>query len=93
VADKLVLVTGASGFVGQKLCQQLHRKGYQVYAMLHNMADGPWDESIMADLTSKLPAKITTNIDMVFHLAGKAHALTETRQDEEEYFQINTKGT
>lgn len=30
---------------------------------------------------------------MVFHLAGKAHALAETKQDENTYFRINTEAT
>jgi len=34
-----------------------------------------------------------SGIDTVFHLAGKAHALTENRQDVDEYFQINTGAT
>jgi nucleoside-diphosphate-sugar epimerase len=30
---------------------------------------------------------------VVFHLAGKAHALVEVVQDAEEYWRINTEGT
>lgn len=31
--------------------------------------------------------------DCVFHLAGRAHALSEVQQDEAEYFRVNTEGT
>ncbi|MCH8208494.1 MAG: NAD-dependent epimerase/dehydratase family protein, partial [Nitrospinae bacterium] len=44
-------------------------------------------------LKKSLPDHSLNNIDVVFHLAGKAHALSETRQDEKEYSQINTEGT
>lgn len=53
---------------------------------------GPWDESIAwrigSDDTPRFP-----EVDAVFHLAGKAHALSETGQDDEAYFRINTEGT
>jgi len=39
--------------------------------------------------TQKLPADALAWVDTVFHLAGKAHALSETRQDADEYFCIN----
>ena len=32
-------------------------------------------------------------VDTVFHLAGKAHALSEVRKDEADYFSINVDGT
>ena len=93
MTDKMVLVTGASGFIGHRLCQLLQAKGYQVRAMLHHMTHGPWHDAVVADLVSDLPANLMRDVGVVFHLAGKAHALTETRQDESEYFQINTYGT
>lgn len=39
------------------------------------------------------PVTVPENVDVIFHLAGKAHALAETQQDEDEYFRINTEGT
>jgi len=93
VTDNLVLVTGASGFIGHRLCQLLQAKGYRVRAMLRRMGNGPWHDAVVADLVSDLPANMMRDVDMVFHLAGKAHALTEAYQDGGEYFQINTYGT
>ena len=58
------------------------------------MAEGPWNEVILFDLATQiLPEDALAGVDTVFHLAGKAHALSETRQDEAEYFRINTEGT
>jgi len=39
------------------------------------------------------PVPVPESVDIIFHLAGKAHALSETRQDEDEYFRINVEGT
>ncbi len=46
----------------------------------------PWN--LQGSSAPELPAA-----DVCFHLAGKAHALSETRQDEAAYFSINTDGT
>jgi nucleoside-diphosphate-sugar epimerase len=61
---------------------------------MRHVAEGPWDEVVLFDLaTQRLQANVLAGVDTIFHLAGKAHALAETRQDEEEYFRINTEGT
>ncbi len=88
------LVTGASGFIGRILCAQLQREGKTVYALLRKECQGPWDKSVTGDLASgSLPHGCMSGVDTVFHLAGKAHALTETVNEESGYQQINVKGT
>ncbi len=93
VDKKISLVTGSTGMLGKPLCRTLHSHGWRVVAVTRMQEAGPWDESIRADLTSHENFLIPSDIDVVFHLAGKAHALNETKQDEKEYFQINTEGT
>ena len=88
-----VLVTGASGFIGRALCSHLSDRGVTVRALLRQSATGPWHETVIGDLKSLAPNNLANGIDTVFHLAGKAHALSESKQDEKEYFQINTEGT
>lgn len=85
-----VLVTGGSGFIGQRLCSALRRDGYGVLASGRRARAGPWDAFAVWDAS---PVTVPENIDVIFHLAGKAHALAETQQDENEYFRINTEGT
>jgi len=88
------LVTGASGFIGHPLCHQLQKQGMQVKSLLRTLREpGPWHDFAAGDISETLAPDVMEQIDTVFHLAGKAHALSETRQDEEEYFQINTEGT
>jgi len=92
--SRFAFITGASGFIGRSLCQQLHEQQVQVRAGMRHKVKGPWDKVVLFDLaTQTLPEDALTRVDTIFHLAGKAHALSETRQDEEEYFHINTEGT
>ncbi len=79
--------------LGRPLCHTLHSHGWRVIAVTRKQEAGPWDESIQADLASQETFSMPSDIDVVFHLAGKAHALSETKQDEKEYFRINTEGT
>lgn len=92
--SRAALVSGASGFIGRILSEQLREQGVQVHGGMRYMVEGPWDEVVLFDLeTQALPGLALVGIDTIFHLAGKAHALSETRQDEEEYLRINTEGT
>jgi UDP-glucose 4-epimerase len=94
-----VLVTGASGFIGGKLCARLKADGFRVIAIVgKNRADGPWDECFAVDIAdatavAALVEKIPGGCDTVFHLAGKAHALSEIGGDDSAYFRINADGT
>jgi len=49
--------------------------------------------SVQLDLASETPVELPSGLDTIFHLAGKAHALADTSQDESEYTRINTDGT
>ena len=90
---KNVLVTGASGFIGSQLCEHLQNQGYKVRTLTRSpsaVGDENWAMDLAAD---PCPPGLCSGIDIVFHLAGKAHALAENQQDENTYRQINTAGT
>ncbi len=88
------LVTGASGFVGRALCAKLKTNGVRVLGLARNAADGPWEEMIVADVGGRsLPVKAVQEVDTIFHLAGKVHALDELDRDESEYVRANVEGT
>ncbi len=88
------LVTGASGFIGGHLNQCLQQKAVHVRALVraHVSTNNAWQEQWLGDLTN-LPKGLMHGQDVVFHLAGKAHALSERAEDEAEYFTVNTEGT
>ncbi len=88
---KRVLVTGATGFIGGRLCAVLRQNGHEVIALARTARAGPWDTLTVWDAMDSV--SVPENVDVIFHLAGKAHALSETGQDEDEYFHINTAGT
>ncbi|MCQ8103090.1 NAD-dependent epimerase/dehydratase family protein [Methylomonas sp. SURF-2] len=90
---KKALVTGASGFIGTSLVKYLRQGDYDVYRASRSM---PIKDSkhFLLDLANPIGLPdILSDTEVIFHLAGKAHALAENRQDENEYFLVNTEGT
>lgn len=89
-----VIVTGASGFVGRALCERLQAEGRAVTAVMRRPADGPWDSARRVDLGRELiPDALLAGVDTVFHLAGKAHALADSPDAEEDYRRSNVQST
>ncbi len=88
------LVTGATGFIGSHLCEELIRRGYEVTCLSRNTSDPNWIENldirlVKGDCTlaeSLLDA--VGGFDYVFHLAG----LTKAKCDDE-FFCLNARGT
>lgn len=69
------LVSGATGFIGRQLCQQLEARGDTVLAMSKNGA--PLDNgapTVALDLCVQNPGvDLLKGVEVVFHLAGIAH--------------------
>jgi UDP-glucose 4-epimerase len=89
------LVTGASGFIGRPFIRLLQSQGWRVIAAgrPQSAASTGVADVLRVDLMEDSPIVLPPEIDTVFHLAGKAHALAEVAQDEEIYFRVNTAGT
>ncbi len=83
-----VLVTGASGFLGQAIVEEFLSNGVEVVGVSktsgHFQADITVEKSL--DKLSKLE-----NIDTVIHSAGLAHQFGKTPR--EKFFEVNVKGT
>jgi nucleoside-diphosphate-sugar epimerase len=72
-----ILVTGASGFVGQPLVAALCRAGYVVRAVTRRQVSFPdsVEIAIIPDLKSPIDwTPILKGVDIIVHLAGLAHS-------------------
>ncbi len=88
------LVTGATGFIGSHLVEELIKRGYGVTCLARKGSNLKWIEGLDATIfygdcedESSLRG-IPEDFDYVFHLAG----LTKARK-EEDFFCVNVKGT
>ncbi len=88
------LVTGATGFLGQRACAALYPRGF-VRATARSLPEsGPWHDTIPADLAGEpLPAALLQDIDAVLHLAGTAHRHDAALADDRVYAAVNVEGT
>ena len=89
---KKILVTGSDGFIGKVLSKTLEANGFDVQRAVRIKKTEALNQ-IVLDLTKKWSLNPCEGIDTVFHLAGKAHALSEKVQDDEEYHRVNAEGT
>jgi nucleoside-diphosphate-sugar epimerase len=85
------LVTGASGFVGRRLCQQLAVDGQTVIALSRQGTPLPDGTATLAlDLATHEPdGALLSGVDVVYHLAGIAHQQAQ----ESAYQQLNYQAT
>jgi len=86
-------VTGATGFIGSHLCEELLKRGYSVTCLVRETSDLKWIDTlnlryVKGDCTDKESlCKVLHDFDYVFHLAG----LTKSSSDDA-FFSINTRG-
>jgi NAD dependent epimerase/dehydratase len=104
--EKRVLVTGAGGFIGSHLVDELLNKGAEVTAFVHynarndwGMLEGRYDDKtpnlnvIAGDVTDSLfVKKAVTEKDYVFHLAALI-GIPYSYVAPESYINTNIKGT
>ncbi len=91
---KTAFVTGANGFVGSALCEQLVAGGYTVYALSRKSSSLRWIhhlplKMVYGDLlTPESYIQIMCRCDVVFHVAGVTKA-----RNREAYFRGNAQAT
>ena len=87
-----VLVTGATGFVGQHLIEYLKLDGYNIKAISRKLIPGV-DTVICDFLKDAIPENAFQGIDVVFHLAGYTHDLKNASGVKQTYQKMNVDVT
>jgi UDP-glucose 4-epimerase len=88
----LILITGATGFVGLRLLKLLLKLKYEIRIISRRPL--PNFESIICDLeTDHIPAKVFDNVFTVFHLAGHTHDLRTISTFEKQYYAVNVNAS
>lgn len=88
------LVTGATGFIGSHLCEELARRGHKVTCLIREKSNLKWIENIDLKIISGDCEEIESlydavdGVDYVFHLAGLTKACSKDK-----FFCANTRGT
>ncbi len=92
------LVTGATGFIGQHLVHRLLQENFQVRALARPSqfqrtlpTSVAVVEGDILDATKMKEAAAGANL--VFHLAGRSHALSEWAEGDVAYRPVNVEGT
>jgi nucleoside-diphosphate-sugar epimerase len=94
-----VLVTGATGFVGQAVCAKLEQLGHAVRRATRSAPAGPMDDSDDTVAVGELGpdtdwSAALRGVSLVIHLAARTHVLHETARDAmAAYRRVNVDGT
>lgn len=92
-----ILVTGANGFVGRALCDELMKRGTQVRGAVRTrdqMPHGIKTAPVGAIDGATDWSKAVAGIDVVIHLAARVHVMRDIASDPlEEFRKVNVAGT
>ena len=83
---KKYLLTGATGFLGSIIYDELKKKNELI------TLGRSTKNSIQSDLKQEVP-KLLQEIDVVVHNAGKAHSVSKTEEEAQDFYSVNLEGT
>ncbi|RMH50763.1 MAG: NAD-dependent epimerase/dehydratase family protein [Zetaproteobacteria bacterium] len=88
-----VLITGVTGFIGRELARQCREAGWEVVGTSRSPAEIEGVRWRRWELRSPPDPALFDGVESIFHLAGKAHALAERRQERDEYDALIVEAT
>jgi nucleoside-diphosphate-sugar epimerase len=92
-----VLITGATGFVGRRLCESLSHQGYKVRAALRtdqNRPDYAAEHVVVGEIGGLTDwAAALEAVDCVVHCAARAHVAGDLSSESNRYMESNARGT
>ena len=97
--NKIILITGANGFIGAALCKAFSTAGYQVRGVVRKIASGTlptkWEMIEVGDFSNHIEwAPLLRNVHTVVHTAARVHQMKENSNNPSEiYRQVNTDAT
>jgi nucleoside-diphosphate-sugar epimerase len=94
--SQLVLVTGATGFVGRTLCRVLTDSGYRVRAAVRRTGQLAinLEQVTVGDIGSSTDwTEALRGVDAVVHAAARAHIMNPKPSDFDLYYETNARGT
>lgn len=93
--SQLVLVTGATGFVGRTLCRALIDGGYRVRAAVRSAGGAAeTEQAVVGDIGRVTDwTEALHGVDAVVHAAARAHIMNAKPSDFDLYYETNARGT
>ena len=77
-----ILITGANGFIGAHLCQELSNRNISFRSTARNTNENHYIDFISCDLeTTETLNHLMDGCDVVVHLAGRAHVTSDDSQE------------
>ena len=77
-----ILITGANGFIGAHLCQELSNRNISFRSTARNTNENHYIDFISCDLeTTETLNHLMDGCDVVVHLAGRAHVTSDNSQE------------
>ena len=96
MADPLILVTGATGFVGTALCEALPKQGFRIRRAVRSGPHAAVENAcLISDMTQAADwQQALQDVNVVIHLAARTHVLDDRSADPlAEYRKVNVQIT
>ncbi len=94
-----ILVTGATGFIGQKLCEVLSQSGHQLVGLSRSADSAKQKVPSLSEVFSwdpereYAPMEAFSEVDAVIHLAGESVAGRWTKEKKQSIYDSRIEGT